>query len=51
MIKLTKNITQWLSINHPDKLLLITSGQIEVLTKEIWNQYMDWLQNHKLQRG
>lgn len=42
MIKLTQSLAQWLWNNHRDKLSPIMFGHLELLTDEMWNEYIDW---------
>lgn len=43
MIKLTWSLQNFLSKYHPDLLVPLTFGKIELYTKEINNEYLDWL--------
>lgn len=42
MIKLTCSLKQWLFTNHPNKLPLIMFGHTELLTKEMFAEYIEW---------
>lgn len=42
MVKLTQSLRRWLSINHPEKLPLIMFGHIELFTKEMQREYLEW---------
>lgn len=44
MVKLTQSLKQWLFENHPDKLSLIMFGHAELLTEEMYKEYLDWCQ-------
>lgn len=42
MVKLTQSLAQWLFDNHREKLPLIMFGHTELLTDEMWNEYIAW---------
>ena len=42
MVKLTESLKQWLLKNHSDKISLIMFGHIELLTSEMWDEYVEW---------
>lgn len=42
MVRLTQSLEQWLWDNHRDKLILIMFGHTELMTDEMWRQYVDW---------
>lgn len=42
MIKLTQSLNAWLFLNHPNVLPLITFGHAELLTEEMWEEYIEW---------
>lgn len=42
MVKLTQSLSQWLFDNHRDKIALIMFGHTELLTDEMWNEYIEW---------
>ncbi len=42
MVELTQSLTQWLWDNHKDKLSPIMFGHVELLTDEIWREYIEW---------
>lgn len=42
MVKLTQSLSQWLFDNHREKLALIMFGHTELLTDEMWNEYIAW---------
>ena len=44
MVKLTQSLKQWLFENHSDKLPLIMFGHTELLTEEMYKEYLDWCQ-------
>lgn len=44
MIKLTLSLRQWLWENHRDKLTLIMFGHTELLTEEMYEEYLKWCQ-------
>lgn len=44
MVKLTQSLSQWLFENHPDKLSLIMFGHLELLTDEMYEEYIAWCQ-------
>lgn len=44
MVKLTQSLEHWLWENHRDKMALIVFGHVELLTEEMWNEYLAWCQ-------
>ena len=44
MVKLTQSLKQWLFENYSDKLPLIMFGHTELLTEEMYKEYLDWCQ-------
>jgi hypothetical protein len=45
MIKLTQSLMQWLWQNgHKEKIPLICFGHIELLTQEMYDKYLEWVQ-------
>lgn len=42
MVKLTKSLEHWLWENHKDKIALIMFGHTELLTNEMWSEYIEW---------
>jgi len=42
MVKLTQSLYHWLFVNHKDKITLIMLGHTELLTKEMYNEYIEW---------
>lgn len=42
MVKLTESLKQWLWDNHKDKIGLIMFGHLELLTDEMWAEYIEW---------
>ena len=42
MVKLTQSLSHWLFVNHKDKIGLIMLGHTELLTKEMYNEYIEW---------
>ena len=44
MVKLTQSLEHWLSKNYPHVIPLITFGHTELLTDEMWNEYIAWCQ-------
>ena len=43
MIKMTQSFSHWLITNHPDIYGLIMFGHLELLTKEMKNEYCEWV--------
>lgn len=39
---LTQSLNKWLFDNHSDKLALIYLGHTELLTKEMYREYIEW---------
>jgi hypothetical protein len=42
MVKLTQSLEHWLWENHKDKIGLILFGHTELLTDEMWAEYIEW---------
>ena len=42
MVKLTQSLRQWLWVNHRDKIGLIIMGHTELMTDEMWEEYVEW---------
>ncbi len=42
MIKLTQSLSHWLFEKHKDKLVPIMFGHTELLTEEMWDEYIEW---------
>lgn len=43
MIKLTRNFREWLFANYPSIFISVTFGHTELITDEIYNQYLEWV--------
>ena len=42
MVRLTQSLQHWLFENHKDKIGLIMFGHTELLTDEMWADYIEW---------
>ena len=42
MVRLTKSLEHWLAVNHIDLIPLILFGHTELMTDEMWQEYMEW---------
>lgn len=42
MVRLTQSLERWLWKNHREKLPLIMFGHTELLTDEMWAEYIEW---------
>ena len=42
MVQLTDSLKHWLWENHGDIVGLIMFGHVELLTEEMWNEYIEW---------
>ncbi len=42
MVRMTQSLFQWLFDNHRDKIFLISFGHTELLTDEMWSEYIEW---------
>ena len=42
MVKLTQSLQQWLWVNHRDIIGLIMMGHTELMTDEMWEEYIEW---------
>lgn len=43
MVTLTDSVKLFLFENHRDIIISLTFGHAELLTKEIWNEYIEWM--------
>lgn len=44
MVKLSQSLEHWLFTNHKEILSLILFGHTELLTEDMWYEYLDWCQ-------
>ena len=44
MLKLTQSLKKYLENYHSDIIIPLTFGHTELLTQEIWEEYIDWCQ-------
>ena len=44
MVKLTQSLKQWLFENHKEKIPLIMLGHVELMTKDMTEEYLAWCQ-------
>lgn len=44
MIRLTQSLQRWLWVNHRELFALILFGHAELITEEMWQEYLDWCQ-------
>ena len=42
MFKLTQSLKKYLENYHRDIIIPLTFGHTELLTQEIWGEYIDW---------
>lgn len=42
MIKLTQSLSHWLWEYHKDIVALVMFGHAELITPQMWNEYIDW---------
>lgn len=42
MVKMTKSFRHWLFKNYPKLYALILFGHVELLTEEMYQEYLDW---------
>lgn len=42
MVILTQSLAVWLQANHPETMALIMFGHTELLTDEMWRDYLEW---------
>lgn len=47
MVQLTKSLQTFLFLYHRDLLVPLTFGHIELYTKEIENEYYEWLRTEE----
>lgn len=44
MVQLTQSLSHWLFEHHREKMVLILFGHTELLTDEMWDEYIKWCQ-------
>ena len=44
MVRLTQSLNHWLFMNHRETLPLILFGHVELLTEEMYQEYLAWCQ-------
>ena len=44
MNRLTQSLQHWLWVNHKDIVGLIMLGHLELLTEEMYIEYLEWVQ-------
>ena len=42
MVRLTQSLSHWLFVNHKELLPLIMFGHTELLTEEMFSEYIEW---------
>lgn len=42
MFKLTQSLRHWLLENHRDIVALVMLGHVELITEEMWQEYIEW---------
>lgn len=42
MVRLTQSLERWLWVNHRDKIALIMLGHTELMTDEMYAEYIEW---------
>ena len=42
MIRLTQSFAQWLATNHKELIPLIIFGHTELVTDEMYQEYLEW---------
>lgn len=47
MVKMTQSLYHWLWENHKDIIGLIMFGHTELLTDEMWRDYIEWCQTEE----
>ena len=47
MIKLTRSFREWLFANYPSIFIPVTFGHTELITDEIYNEYLAWVHSRK----
>lgn len=50
MIKLTQSMQQWLWDNHREILGLVMLGHTELVTKEMYDEYVEWCKTEEGRR-
>jgi hypothetical protein len=44
VVRLTQSLSHWLFVNYPKELPLIMFGHVELLTEEMYAEYLEWCQ-------
>lgn len=47
MVHLTKSLEHFLFMHYPDILVPLSFGHTELLTQDIWNEYIEWCKTDK----
>jgi hypothetical protein len=47
MVKLTQSLAHWLWKKDPNLVALISFGHLEVLTPEMYREYIEWCQTEE----
>lgn len=42
MIRLTQSLAEWLWRNHRELVPLVLFGHAELITEDMWEQYLEW---------
>lgn len=44
MVELTQSFAHWLWMKDPDLVGLVMFGHVELITEEMYNEYIEWVQ-------
>ena len=42
MVYMTQSLSHWLTVNYPDILLLVMFGHLELITHDMYQEYLNW---------
>lgn len=47
MVKLTRSFREWLHAYYPELFIQVTFGHTELITDEMYNEYLTWVHSRK----
>ena len=42
MVYMTQSLSHWLTVNYPDILPLVMFGHLELITNDMYQEYLNW---------
>ena len=42
MVYMTQSLSHWLTVNHPDILPFVMFGHLELITHDMYQEYLNW---------